>query len=144
MQVDNVALTVTPPRHPPQPKQPTEPSVYSLPGDQKTQQTYCWLQCSICPEDSDDDIQGDLNLVWAAIHDVLLPKEKQRLADLEEFKENVKCSGEENFFGQLRCMACSRSWEGIFDNRGVQSSHLIVTYFVTYSSLICIFLPNVQ
>ncbi len=47
------------------------------------------------------------------------PKRKDHLADMDEFLDNVKKKGEQNFIESLRAMASSKkkdAWEDLFDD----------------------------
>jgi len=115
MQVDNTADLQTPPRRTPGSPQPDQP--HTPVPDQMVQLAYNKLQRMIFPNDDDDAIGGNLDMIWTAVHGVLSKRKANRkLAKVEEFQANVARNGEQPFFDLLRHMARLGVWESIFDN----------------------------
>jgi hypothetical protein len=79
------------------------------------------LRRYISPEHDDEDI---IAVVWAIVRTAFLcdPKMKNRLASNEEFCENVKRKGQNNFLESLRAMAANsdtqglKAWEDLFED----------------------------
>jgi hypothetical protein len=73
------------------------------------------------PEDDDDDdvaIQRFLGFVWLDVRLVLMndPNLGERLADIEEFRANVKRKGGRDFINSLKSMAESDVWAPLFED----------------------------
>jgi hypothetical protein len=79
-----------------------------------------FLHRVVHPMDDDDEIRSFLIFVWTLVEDALEqdPKLKRKLADKDEFRDNVKRKGEQDFIkdSKLRDMAEHDSWESLFDD----------------------------
>jgi hypothetical protein len=76
------------------------------------------LQRSVQPDDSDKDIQDSLIIIWFNVSKALKedPILKARLAEEDEFQENVQKYGEKQFFDLLKDMAKKKNWGDLLEN----------------------------
>jgi hypothetical protein len=72
----------------------------------------------ISPEDDDEKMWYNLRSVWIIVDHVLQedPNLEEHLAERDEFFDNVKRKGEQDFFKSLRDMKKDNSWERLFDD----------------------------
>jgi hypothetical protein len=83
------------------------------------------------------DIQDALSHVWISVSKALKedPILKTRLADEDEFQENVQKYGEKQFFDLLKDMAKKKNWRDLLENRtsflssGLQCSDRVLGVF---------------
>ena len=117
MQVDEPPDTnTTMPRSTPPTPPSTQPKV-SLP--EQTVQHFCQALAALSQTSSEPDyIQDFLPVVWALVNKYLKqdPNLRSRLAGLEEFEENVKEKGEQQFIDLLKDMAKKENWQGLLEN----------------------------
>jgi hypothetical protein len=76
------------------------------------------LERNIQPDDDDDSIQDSLGNVWVNVNKALKedPILKARLADQNEFQENIKNEGEGKFIELLKDMAKKKNWRDLLEN----------------------------
>ena len=94
----------------------------------------------IQPDDDDDRIKNSLNAVWFLVNGALKtdPVLKMRLANQDEFQENVKNKGEEQFINLLKDMAEKKNWRDLLENRtfflssDLKRSHRVVSLAVFF------------
>jgi hypothetical protein len=69
-------------------------------------------------DDDDDSIRKNLESVWITVHSALSLEQRlrARLADRDEFQENVKKSGEKEFIELLRSMTKKKIWRDLLEN----------------------------
>ena len=72
----------------------------------------------VSPDDDDDSIRSDLDLVRVIVHNALSedPEVVESLADWREFEANVEREGENKVIEQLRDTAKRGSWLDIIEN----------------------------
>jgi hypothetical protein len=117
MQVDDPADNN---ENPSTPKRPTPPSTQStICISEQTIQKMCkQVERAIRPDDDDDWIRQSLGHVFLALRDALQedPNRKARLANEDQFKENVKKEGEQQFINLLRDIAEKGPWRDLLQN----------------------------
>ncbi len=79
------------------------------------------LKRLILQDDDDEVIKNSFKLVWTTVNDVLKQDEglKGRLADENEFFDNVRRNGEKKFIDSLRAMAKTgeaQAWYDLFED----------------------------
>ena len=103
------------------PKRPTPPSTQStICISEQTIQKMCKkLERLIRTDDDDDCVLESLDIVFVSVRNALQedPNRKARLANEDQFKENVKKEGEQQFFNLLRDIAKKGSWRDLLPNR---------------------------
>jgi hypothetical protein len=103
--------------NPTTPTRPTPPSTQStICISEQTIQKMCKKLERLIRTDDDDD--WVLNTVFVALRDALEedPNRKARLANEDQFKENVKKEGEQQFINLLRDIAKKESWRDLLQN----------------------------
>ncbi len=107
--------------NPSTPKRPTPPSTQStICISEQTIQEMCEnLDRNIRPGDDDARIRRSLGYVFVAVCDALAedPNRKARLANRDQFEENVKQNDEQQFINLLRDIAKKGSWRDLLPNR---------------------------
>jgi len=102
------------------PTRPTPPSTQSTIciSEQSIQEMCENLDRIIRPGDDDARIRRSLGLVFVAVCDALAedPNRKARLANRDQFEENVKKEGEQQFINLLRDIAKKESWRDLLQN----------------------------
>jgi hypothetical protein len=106
---------------------PSTPTRHTLPSTKSTlsisDATYefaCdYLEHRILSASSSDQKLGQsMNHIWFTVHDALQedPVLKPKRANQDEFKQNVKQKGQQQFFTFLREMAETKSWDNLLQN----------------------------
>jgi hypothetical protein len=119
MQVDEPADDHTNPSTPERPILPPTVTQSRVSIPEKAVQGVCkQLERYILPGDDDNSIREDLNIVWIVVHDALSQAQtlRARLADQDEFQENVQKYGEKEFIELLRDMAKRKNWRDLLEN----------------------------
>jgi hypothetical protein len=101
---------------------PSTPLKVSMP-DKTLQRMYKQLEDEIQPgfDNDDEDAQEVLDYVWIVIHHTLSKLLKDQmlgthLADLAEFRENLKKAGKKKFINLLKDIAKRKSWWELLKN----------------------------
>ncbi len=106
--------------NPSTPTRPTPPSTQSTNciSEQTIQKMCKHLERHIRTDDNDDWIRQSLGHVFVAVRNALAedPNRKARLASEDQFKENVKKEGEQQFINLLRDIAKKESWRDLLQN----------------------------
>ncbi|KAI0255537.1 hypothetical protein BJV78DRAFT_682468 [Lactifluus subvellereus] len=111
---DHLANSSTPLSPTPPPKRP----IGSIP-DEAILEACQNLERNVSPGDDDARILVNLKTVWFLVHMALSqnPTLSGCLANLNEFRVNVKREGEQQFVGFLRKTARDKSWQDLFENK---------------------------
>jgi hypothetical protein len=85
-----------------------------------------YLRKNILQDDDDEAIKQSFNLVWWTVNKALKQDEglKGRLADEDEFFDNVRKNGEKKFIDSLRAMAKTgeaQAWYDLFEDSTLSS-----------------------
>jgi hypothetical protein len=103
----------------------------------------------ISPEDDDEKMWYNLRSVWIIVDHVLQedPNLEEHLAERDEFFDNVKRKGEQDFFKSLRDMKKDNSWERLFDDGTIHfffmSNPLTLSTLTTFVSR-CLYKTTVK
>jgi hypothetical protein len=117
MQVDDTADNNENPTTPTRPTPPSTQSTICI--SEQTIQNMCkHLERNIKTDDDDDWIRQSLYFVFILVRGALEedPNLKARLANKDQFKENVKKKDEQQFINLLRDIAKKESWQDLLQN----------------------------